>query len=197
MDRRDNFLLEMYNQMWGNINRHIVVVWKSATLLASSLALVGVAEKELIDRNACYVVMILCVWWFISHTIDSNLWFRRNMAIIGNIEKQFLNRNDGENISYYTVIPHQKFKSKNFFLADHFLIQVMFAIALSAVLMTFHFSLYVWPTLNWNSKIDFMLCSPYATFIIATILLVLHWIKNKNSYSTFIEKSPGMPMEEG
>ena len=31
--QRASFLLEMYKQTWANVNRHILVVWQSVTVL--------------------------------------------------------------------------------------------------------------------------------------------------------------------
>ena len=36
MDRRDEFLVVMYEKMWDNINRHLTVVWEAATIMAGA-----------------------------------------------------------------------------------------------------------------------------------------------------------------
>jgi hypothetical protein len=84
-DRRADFLIEMYKQMWTNINRHILVVWQSVSVLVGTLAAFALVEKKVISLDVACALVVLISAWLVAHTIDANYWFNRNLAIISNI----------------------------------------------------------------------------------------------------------------
>jgi hypothetical protein len=91
---RTQFLLEMYKQMWSNINRHIVVIWQSISVLLGAFAVFALVEKKVISLDVASVLMVLIAGWLVAHVVDANYWYNRNLAIIANIERQFLNATD-------------------------------------------------------------------------------------------------------
>lgn len=99
--RRDDFLIAMYNQLWGNINRHINLVWQPVSLLITTFGLLFLGEKGLIDFNVSVSLVILFSGWFIAHVYDTSHWYNRNLKIISNIERQFLRDNDEKEIHYF------------------------------------------------------------------------------------------------
>jgi hypothetical protein len=49
-ERRDEFLRQMYSEMWNNINRHLTVTWQAVGVLAGGFAVFfGLAERQAIS----------------------------------------------------------------------------------------------------------------------------------------------------
>jgi|SRR3954467_6991923 len=98
---RQKFLLHMYDQMFNDINRHIIVVWQSVGVLIGAFAILALIEKHIItlDLGAGILVIICC--WLLANLLDSSYWYNRNLAIIGNIEREFLSETDLRDIVYY------------------------------------------------------------------------------------------------
>ena len=56
-DRRDEFLMAMYGEMWENINRHIVVVWQSVGVLAGAFAALIVGEQTAVSLDVSATIV--------------------------------------------------------------------------------------------------------------------------------------------
>ena len=101
-DRRDDFLKQMYSEMWGNINRHLTVTWQAVGVLAGGFAVFfGLAERQAIPIDIAAALMVLIAAWQLCHVYDANTWFNRNLGIISNIERQFLTKRDEKEIEFY------------------------------------------------------------------------------------------------
>ena len=98
---REKFLLHMYDQMLNDINRHIIVVWQSISVLVGAFAIFALAEKQVISVDVASALLILIAGWSLAHHLDASYWYNRNLAIIANIEKQFLSSGDLSEIHYY------------------------------------------------------------------------------------------------
>jgi hypothetical protein len=48
MENRKEFLLKMYEVLWDNINRHILMPWQSIAVLIGTFALFSAVEKKII-----------------------------------------------------------------------------------------------------------------------------------------------------
>jgi len=88
-DRRDQFLIEMYRQVSGHLNRHILVTWQSIGVVAGALAVFVLGDKLDLKTDARFdfvigVVILLCAW-SCAHITDASNWFDRNLHIITNI----------------------------------------------------------------------------------------------------------------
>lgn len=93
-DYRNQFLIEMYRQMWANINRHILVVWQSVSVLLGTFAVFALVEKQIVSLDFASTLVVIIAAWLVAHAIDANYWFNRNMAIVSNIERQFFRPTD-------------------------------------------------------------------------------------------------------
>ena len=51
LERRDELLLKMYDQMFNQINTHILVVWQSVGVLVGAFAILALTEKQFISMN--------------------------------------------------------------------------------------------------------------------------------------------------
>lgn len=60
VDSRDTFLLQMYREVWNNINRHLTVAWQSAGVLVGSFAIMALVERRVraIDLASALLVLI-------------------------------------------------------------------------------------------------------------------------------------------
>lgn len=89
-DHEAQLLLAMYGQMWANINRHVLIVWQSATAIVGSLALFGLVGKNVVGLDMGTTLIAALAAWLLAHTYDSSEWFNRNQAIIAAIEREML-----------------------------------------------------------------------------------------------------------
>jgi hypothetical protein len=190
-DRRDNFLLAMYNQMWGNINRHILVIWQSVGALLGAFALLALIEKNVFPVDlACSLLVVICAWVG-AHVIDANYWFARNLLIITNIERQFLSPQDLRNVHPYFQ-DHRKPS-----LLDHLLVQGCLAATVFLLIVGWHLITRVLPgvRLPWN---DFQLLRslPYAVTLVSVVLLILFKTKEKRSYEALLRDAPGIAISQ-
>ena len=100
-ERRDEFLLAMYNQLLNDINRHIMVVWQSVGVLVGAFAILALVEKNLISLDLAVAIVVLLCGWLCAHLIDAGYWYNRNLVMIANIERQFLLESDLRDIQSY------------------------------------------------------------------------------------------------
>jgi|ERR1051325_5592577 hypothetical protein len=100
-DRRDEFLVVMYGKMWDNINRHLTVVWESAAIIAGAAALFALTEKGVLSPDITSTLIVMIAGWSVLHAFDANGWYNRNLAIIANIEREFLALGDDKRIHYF------------------------------------------------------------------------------------------------
>jgi hypothetical protein len=183
LSKRDSFLLAMYSQMWDNIDRHIMVVWQSVGTLAGAFAVSALVEKQVLSLDWAVTVIVLVAAWQVAHTVDAGFWYNRNLAIVSNIERQFLTPNDSADIHPYFA------KRRPAKLLDHLKIQFAFGTAVALLVLTYHFNREVWPGVGapW-STFDFRKAMPYVTFAICCILLLaLHQHQTRKYAKDFPE----------
>lgn len=187
---REEFLLRMYDQMFNDINRHILVVWRSIGLFVTAVSLVAVAKNGLLNYDIAISVFLICSFWFLSQIIDSTSWYNRNLVIIANIEKQFLVESDLKNIHVYFAA-HREYE-----MISHQKIQFYFSIIISFVVVALHFYDRLRP-LFCSDKCGLLLFLPYIVAFIGMIFLCWFWDSEKKSYNTFKSKSPGKIIDCG
>jgi hypothetical protein len=187
--RRDDFLIAMYNQMWGNIDRHILVIWQSVGALIGAFAVLALIEKNVLPVDlACSLMVVICAW-VAAHVIDANYWFTRNLVIIINIERQFLLAKDLQDI-------HPYFRDHHTPKLDHLVVQGCLAASVFLLIAGWHFSTRVAPGLDspWRN-FEFFRALPYFVALAAAVLLILLKRKQKASYEVLLRKSPGISMD--
>jgi hypothetical protein len=189
--RRDEFLSKMYDQMWNNINRHILVVWQSVSVLVGAFAIFALVEKNIIPIDLASSLLVLISAWLIAHLFDANSWYNRNLAIIANIERQFLKPEDVCHIHYY-FSEHRKSWS----LLDQFQIQLGFGVGIYLLVIIYHFVTRVLPGIGQPaSNFQFSRSLPYLISILSFIVLVLLRRKQMKAYEVFLQKSPGLTVD--
>jgi hypothetical protein len=189
-DERKEFLVQMYNQMFNDINRHIMVVWQSITVLISAFAIFTLVEKQILTLDIAVTLMILLTAWQLAHLIDASYWYNRNLAIIANIERQFLVKDDLKRIHYYFG-KHRPNK-----MIAHLGIQVALGIGVGLVVLLYHAYIRVVPGFSspWRS-FEFLRALPYIVMLAS--LGYLAWLRRHRnaSYAEFMENSPGIDID--
>jgi hypothetical protein len=191
MDDRSKFLIEMYNQMFSDINRHITVVWQSVGVVIGAFAIFALVEKSVISLDqATAIIVLLCAWLF-GHMLDAGYWYNRNLVIISNIEKQFLRASDQHDIQYYFGMH----RSKSNRMITHLRLQTALGGGILGLVILFHFSQRVWPTLSMSNEIEITKWLPYAVLAVSMIFCVLLARDRTRSYVNFVMNSPGVSVD--
>ena len=190
--KHEDFLIAVYNQMWQNINRHILVVWQSVSVLAGAFAVLALVEKSVISLDIAVSLIILISAWLIAHVFDASGWFNRNLVIISNIERQFLTRQDLHDIHYFFE-GHREDRRP----IEHLQVQFWFGIGITSLVLLHHFLTRVTPGIGSPiSNFDPPRALPYVTTIIAFLFLRNLWKKQREQYKKLLEKSPGIEIQK-
>lgn len=185
LERRDELLLRMYDQLWNSINSHILGIWQSIGVVIGAFAVFALVEKQTIPIDwAVSLILILCIW-LISNVVDSSYWYNRNLVIIANIEKDFLPKKDGKDISYY-YLEHRRKNKK----ITHFKIQLWFSIGIGGLFLLYHLINRLYPLLS-TIKNDIQAFIPYMILIIGIFVLYSLEKKRNSDYNDIIVNSPG------
>jgi hypothetical protein len=192
MDDRRTFLIEMYNQMFSDINRHITVIWQSVGVVVGAFAIFSLVEKDIIPNDiATSIIVILCFWLFF-HMLDAGYWYNRNLAIISNIEKQFLDVSDLKNVHYYFGL-HRSKKNR---MITHLKIQAALGWGILFLVILYHFLDRILPGMRaQHSEFDPVRGLPYFFLIAGLSYGAWLWRDRDESYSNFVTNSPGLEID--
>lgn len=190
-NERKELLLKMYDQMFSDINRHILVVWQSVAVVIGAFAVFALAEKQIIPIDVATSLVLLLCGWLIAHLYDAGYWYNRNLVIIANIERQFLSKEDLHDIHYY----FGKHRPNNGMIT-HLQIQYALAVGVGMLLLVFHFITRIWPGFFVDgAHIDPLRALPYLT-LVGLIFYLRKVAKHRDqSYAEFIKNSPGIDIE--
>lgn len=192
-EKRETLLLQMYDQMFNDINRHIMVVWQSISVLVGAFAVLALVEKAVIPLDIASALILLIAGWLFAHLCDASYWYNRNLAIIANIERQFLEPADLRRIHYYwgSHRPHNR-------MILHLRIQYFLGIGIVAIVLYYHFVTRVVPGIDAPySNFDLARAIPYLV-LVAIVLYLLYLHRNRNqSYAEFLANSPGDEVNTG
>lgn len=191
MTVREELLLKMYDQMFNDINRHIMVVWQSIGVVVGAFAIFALVEKKVVSLDiAASIVLLLCAW-LLAHLFDAAYWYNRNLVIIANIERQFLKHDDLKNIHYY----FGKHRPNNKMI-EHLRIQQRLGLGLSMLVLIYHFFDRVFPGFCASlSNFDPARAMPYVVVIIAILYLRNLWSHTNTKYDEFLNNSPGIKVK--
>jgi len=129
-NKREQFLLHLYDQLWASIDRATGGLWQYLALYGGIVGVHWGAGKGDIAPTLAANLSIVAAFWGINIAINAGKWFERNRMMIINIEKQFLQRDDLGKImpvSYHKRVPKTFF---TFLTLSHVLVFTCF-IALS------------------------------------------------------------------
>jgi hypothetical protein len=174
----------MYRAMWDNVNRHITVIWSSVTVLIGALAALGLVEKNVLPIDVAVSLVITVAMWHLAHIYDASYWVNRNLLIIRNIERQFLEMKDLQEIHYYFGGEPRRNK-----MIEHFQVQYAFGIAVPATMLLYHLSKRGTPR---DCTIDELFkLVPYIVLFVGLTMVIALRRKHKESYQQLRDKSPG------
>lgn len=181
----------MYDQMFNDIDTHILVVWQSVGVLVGAFAIFALAEKQVISFDFATALIALLTAWLLGHLHDASYWYNRNLVIIANIERQFLLESDLRDIHYY----FGKHRPENRMIS-HLRIQYALGIALGAIVILSHFATRVVPGFSEPfSRFDVQRALPYAVAVASLIYLRTFACKERGRYQEFLTNSPGAPVD--
>ncbi len=191
MTEREEFLLKMYDQLFNDINRHIMVVWQSVGVLVSAFAIFALVEKNVVPTDiATCIVLLLCAW-LIAHLLDSSYWYNRNLVMIANIERQFLVGSDLKEIHYYFGAHRPKNR-----MIDHLKLQLVLALGLGAIVLFYHLFDVLLPAFQSKSPgLKPMNFFPYLLVVFASWYLMDLKRKTIIKYEEFLANSPGKSID--
>ncbi len=189
--RRNDFLFHMYDQMFNDINRHILVVWQSIGTTVGAFALLILAEKGTLSLDLASALIILLVMWLWAHLIDASYWYNRNLVIIANIERQFLHNTDLQEIHYYwgKHRPNNK-------MITHLRIQFYLGVGITVTVLLYHATVRVIPGIGlpW-ACFDFIRALPYIAVVSAGVFVLWLRTERRKNYQEFLQNSPGASVD--
>jgi hypothetical protein len=191
-EARNQLLLKMYDQMFNDINRHILVIWQSIGVVVGAFALFSLVEKQIIPIDFAAALLFLLCGWMLAQLYDSAYWYNRNLVIIANIEREFLEVADLRRIHYYFGA-HRGNK-----MIFHLRIQRYLAWGLILLVLIFHFATRVIPGLHLPlSNFNLQRSVPYLSLLF--IFPFVNYVRNARAeaYEEFLQNSPGKEMAPG
>jgi hypothetical protein len=192
MDDRKTFLMEMYREMFADINRQMTVVWQTVSVVVGAFALLALVEKNIVPLDIAVSLIIILSAWMYAHMLDGAYWYNRNLVIIANIERQFLLPSDQRHIQFYFG-KHRSSKNR---MISYFKIQAGLAVAISGLVLAFHFSTRVFPGLNSPSdQFEFPRTLPYLAALASAGICLFFARDRRKSYEGFIKNSPGIDID--
>jgi len=193
MDERKEFLLHLFDKVWDDIGSTIKVIWQSIVILLGVIATIIFTKANIVPITTTYTIAMIAIAWILAHVENAAYWFNRNLVIIANIERQFLNEDDSEQIHFYFTA-HRPAK-----MVPHFQLQYWFLIMMALCLLLYYSTAKLLPFFKKfpNPSIShYIFSSVYFPYITAMIgILFICYFRNKNieKYNEFKKLSPGKP----
>jgi hypothetical protein len=176
--RKADFLLELYRQTSVHLGRHISGVWQCVGVVGAALAALAIDKTTDLNDYICTLAIILC-GWLTATTLDASNWFNRNLTIVGNIERHFLEREDLKLIHPFFEKHREPGRH-----AKHFTIQLWLSAVVSALILVYHFVERLHPRLEslreWGQP---TLLFPYAAGLLALAanLMLANYYREKDA----------------
>lgn len=189
ISRRDELLLRMYDQLWNSINSHLLVVWQSLGALIGSFAILALVEKDVIPEDIAISLIILLSGWLIANLYDAGYWYNRNLVIIANIEKDFLDKKDLRNISYYFGERRESNR-----MITHYWIQLLLGAGIAIIVLVYHLFTRLIPFFKTGIKFNFYTFQISWPYLVSFFMLYIIWgVKSDRDrkYIKILENSPG------
>lgn len=191
MDKREEFLLHLFDKVWDDIGSTIKVIWQSIVILLGAIATIIFTKANIVPITTAYSIIMIAIVWILAHVENAAYWFNRNLVIIANIERQFLNEDDSEQIHCY-FLGHRPAK-----MAPHFQLQYWFLIAIAVCLLFYYTTTKIFPFFknfpqpSYCYYIFSVVYFPYLLAVAGGVLLYVFKNKNIEKYNEFKMFSPG------
>ena len=185
---REQFMITMYGKMWDNINRHILIVWQSVSVLGGAIAALALEQNKILSIDVSTTLIVALGTWQVANVLDAAWWFNRNLIIVTNIERQFLNNQDIREVHYY-FSRHRKPR-----MLDHYKIQLWFGVVVTGFVVLYHFFSRILSGIfspRAISYVDLIRCVPYIVLVACLLVLRQLYIHQQAEYKNLREQSPG------
>jgi low affinity Fe/Cu permease len=183
--RRYDFLKTMYSEMWGNVNRHLMLIWQSVGVLGAALAVFSLTEKNVLSLDVASSVVVLLCAWLIANAYVASAWFNRNQAIISNIERQFLKSED-----LIDIQPYFQSRRKLGDMTEHVELQWLLGVSLGISVLVGDFVTEIWPFLNKLCSLTPMRVLPFVTGVMGAIACLYFRRRSLAGERGFLESCP-------
>jgi hypothetical protein len=177
---RQDFLLKMYETAWQNITRTDESLWKFfisfSTVIVATLFL---SDKVMKDPFTGLIISLVLTAIATCYSSNVNLWFLRNLVIIGNLEATFLQNDD-----YDKIIPkswHPPYRG-NFFNFSEFPTILGYVYPAFGILMVILYSKYLCQQ---------QMCYIYILSLILFILVTLYVLYLAYRFNKLKKEAPG------
>jgi hypothetical protein len=182
---RQQFLMNMYDQMWNNTTRHITLIWQPIIVIFATIGAIMAAEIKDLNFVAISIFIslaFLIIGWYLAHVHDSSGWVNRNLVIISNIEKQFLVVSDETEIHPYFNSDPKKRE-----MIEHFQIQYFLGLTLGFAVTIY----YIWKIIQNNLGFVNEIIIPIAGFIIASAYVLIIRTRVRTKFEDLVKVSTG------
>lgn len=183
---RQEFLLAMYRQMYSDVENHFKIAWQSIGALIGSIAIISFSD-QIISFDVGATFAILLCWWMLSTIQDANYWYNRNLAIITNIEKEFLSDDDSG-----LIHPYFTQKRPRNSMISHLRIQNTLGICIGLIVISLHSIDRILPgLLSPVSHFEPMRAFPIVAALLAILNITNVARSNEKKYQEFLRMAPG------
>jgi hypothetical protein len=191
---RNDFLVAMYNQLMNDINRHIVIVWQSIATLAATIAALSLVKDNVLPLDFSVALIIVVVIWMQLNLLDASYWYNRNLAMIANIERIFLEKDDLKKIHYYFGSHRPENR-----MISHLKVQAYLGYGVAAIFLFLSYYVNYHPKIVQGQPFEIGLINaiPWLLALAGLWLIQRTSHDNRLKYKEFIENSPGIDLDTG
>ena len=163
------------------------IVWQSAGVLAGAFAIFALVERRTISIDLASALLVLVAGWLVAHTYDANAWFNRNLVIVSNIERQFLNVYDAREIHYFFT----RHRAGND-MVGHLQVHRNLGIGIAGLVVLYHFLTRVLPGFGESlGHFEFQRAVPYLTAVVCGWWIWRFRRQRIENHDKFLRLSPG------
>jgi hypothetical protein len=196
---RLNYLIEYRNGLWTQIRSKEDSVWRFISFFAAAIVLVGGLMKsdnpssQTITPHTIFLMtctILIVSYWGLLITLDANFWMRRNLAIIGNIEREILFKSD-----FGSLLPISYSEPREFeYTKSYFIQMIFFFITILLCLIAYITTAVFTASSSTNSllAISQLVSFTFCSLMLYTIHRNRHWI---SEFGNFRRDAPGVPVE--
>lgn len=199
-DSRKEYLIQYRNGLWTQIRAKEDTVWRFISFFAASLVLVvGFImpgnDLDAINKQLSMLTFILATtivsFWGVLVTLDANYWMQRNLALIGNIERELLNKDD-----FGVLLPPSYIQPRHYKYSRSYFIQLIFFFLVISISLI-SFLTFAVNNLG-NTSLYVFIVSQYVPLIYSLLLIYTIW-RNKewiNDFGRLREHAPGKKVDD-
>ncbi len=174
----------MYDAFWNNITRAENNAWTMIAVYGALIAGVGLAQTLLTPVGASFVLIVFG-YLASSFSASANLWFRRNLTMIGRLESQFLNPSD-----YGFLLPSRYKEPRRFWTIENWTVLIVAYPLVSTILSL----VLLFPPIETKTVAPVSadgLALIFATIVIGLFFTAYFASVQSCNYSRFLEETSG------